>query len=386
MNAYLDVYTESLNKSGEELCGDTVRTYRNQHSSMLVLSDGLGSGVKATILATITSEILVTMLKEEISLADVIETMAGTLPICQDRKAAYATFTVVRFNQDTGAFKVYNFENPPVMLFRRGKLEQLDRRAERVCGRTIMTTEGVLKVGDFLAVLSDGVLHAGPGIELNMSWGWEQFARHIEECFLRGPANARFVVHNGLAHTRELYAGNVRDDATFLGAYLREVNPLIVLTGPPSDRSADAAFIETLLHFHGRKVVCGGTTAQMVANRLGEVIETDATTMRDDIPPVGYMHGVNLVTEGILTLARTLEVLAAHVEHGADLPNDRNAAVLLAREFLQADSIHFVVGETVNPYYQNPQLPRNVSIRRALVEQIATVIRARNKEVVIEHW
>jgi Stage II sporulation protein E (SpoIIE) len=385
VSAYLDIYSESLNKQGEELCGDTVRTYRNAHSSILVLSDGLGSGVKANILATITSEILLTMLKENVSLSDAIATMIGTLPVCQDRKAAYATFTVVRFNHETSAFKVYNFENPPVMLFRHGKLATLHRRAEQVCDRRIMTTEGVLENGDFLGVVSDGVLHAGPGNEMNMNWGWDQFATHVEHCFLQGPANARFVVHNSLARTRELYAGNVRDDATFLGAFLRQVRPLMVFTGPPLDRSKDAVYVRKLLDFAGRRIVCGGTTAEMVATRAGEMIESDMTTMRDDVPPVGYMHSVDLVTEGILTLARTLDVLNSHVERGEDLPTDRNAAVLLAREFLQADTIHFIVGDTVNPYYQNPQLPRNVSIRRALVEQIAAVLRGRNKEVVIEH-
>lgn len=385
MKAYVDIYSESLTKHGEELCGDTVRTYRTPHSSMLVLSDGLGSGVKANILATITSEILVTMLKQDVALADVIETMVDTLPICKERNAAYATFTVVRFNHDTGAFKVYNFENPPVMLFHGGRLAKLDRRAERVSGRTIMTTEGTLNVGDFLAVLSDGVLHAGPGIEMNMAWGWEQFARHLEDCFLRGPANARFVVHNGLARTRELYAENVRDDATFVGAYVRKVNPLMVLTGPPRDRSADATCIRRLLEFQGRRIVCGGTTSEMVANWIGEVIETDATTMRDDVPPVGYMHGIDLVTEGILTLARTLDLLTPHVQEGSEIPNDRNGAVLLARELLEADSVHFVVGDTVNPYYQNPQLPRNVSIRRAIVEQIAALLRGKDKHVTVEY-
>ncbi|HYG98191.1 MAG TPA: SpoIIE family protein phosphatase [Terriglobales bacterium] len=385
MSAFLDAWSESLNRSGEELCGDTARIYRNGQSSILVLSDGLGSGVKANILSTLTSQILVSMLKRDVPLADVIQTVVATLPVCTARQIAYATFTVVQFDHASCTFKITNFDNPPVLYYRQGKLVKLDPRRERIFDREIRIAEGKLEMGDFLGLISDGMLHAGPGRQFNPAWSWDALGKYLEGVFRLGPGNARYVVHSGIKKTRDLYGADVQDDATFLGAFLRQTKALTVFTGPPLDRDKDKTQIERFLGTPGRRVVCGGTTAEMIAAHLGETIESDDSTRRDDVPPVGYLGGVDLVTEGILTLARALDHVRTSHGNAGHLPSDRNAAVLLAREFLQADSVHFIVGDTVNPYYQNPQLPRNVSIRRALVEQIAHELREKNKVVSVEY-
>ncbi|NEO52338.1 MAG: SpoIIE family protein phosphatase [Okeania sp. SIO3B5] len=154
MENFLDIYNFSLNKKGEELCGDQVKFRKAENKTIIVLSDGLGSGVKANILATLTTEILINMLNtDDVSLEDVIETVIGTLPICQVRKIAYATFTVIQINHKNNNFLVINFDNPPVLYFKKGKLVQLENKTEKILDKKIIFSEGKLEKGDFLGAI-----------------------------------------------------------------------------------------------------------------------------------------------------------------------------------------------------------------------------------------
>lgn len=386
MNYFLDVYDLSLNKTGEELCGDKVKIYKSESKTIIVLSDGLGSGVKANILATLTAEIIVTMLKSDVPLQEVMATVIGTLPICKVRKVAYATFTVIEVDHQENQFRIINFDNPHVLYFRHGHLNPLNISTSTILGRQINFTQGELQLGDFLGVISDGVLHAGLGTTWNFGWGWENVAHYIEDKFVYSPPRAaQTIVQDVIAKTQSLYGDDVGDDATFVGIYTRERHSLMVFTGPPLDQTVDDQFIERLLNFRGRKAVCGGTTANIVAEYLGEVVETDLASLRDDVPPIGYLSSIELVTEGIITMAKALDMMRASEGHMSQLAHDHNGAVLLAKELLAADSVDFLVGQKINEFYQNPLLPRNLSLRKNLVEEIAQFLREQKKEVKIEY-
>jgi hypothetical protein len=385
MDNFLDIYDLSLNKKGEELCGDKVKFRKTEDKTTIVLSDGLGSGVKANILATLTTEILITMLNADVPLEEVIKTVIGTLPICQVRKIAYATFTIIQINHHSNQFKVINFDNPPIFYFKKGNLVQLETQTEKILERKITVTEGYLEKGDFLGAISDGVLYAGLGVALNFGWGWENIANYIQGLFIHQTHTARNIVQKVIAQTHTLYHDKIGDDATFVGVYVRKRNPLMIFTGPPLDEKKDIVYIERLLNFEGRKVVCGGTTGNIVAHFLGETIEMDISTMRKELPPIGKLSQIDLVTEGILTISKCLEVLKQCSCDVSRLSHDQNGAVLLAREILEADSILFLVGQKINEFYQNPLLPKNISIRRSLVEELVKFLRDRQKEVQIEY-
>lgn len=79
MSLYFELSYGSLNKKGEELCGDKVEIAKHGDDTTMVLADGLGSGVKANILASLTSKIVSSMLKEGAEVSDIIDTMASTL-------------------------------------------------------------------------------------------------------------------------------------------------------------------------------------------------------------------------------------------------------------------------------------------------------------------
>jgi hypothetical protein len=374
-----------LNKKGEELCGDQVKFTKSETKSTIVLSDGLGSGVKASILATLTTEILITMLNADVPLEEVIKTVIGTLPICQVRKIAYATFTIISINHLTNEFKVINFDNPPILYFKKGRIVKLETKIDKILGKKIQYSEGTLERGDFIGAISDGILYAGLGDTMNFGWGWDNIAKYMERIFISQATNSRTIIEQVMSETRSLYRENIGDDATFVGVYVRKPNPVMIFTGPPLDITQDELYADRLLNFPGRKVICGGTTGNLVANYMGETIEMDIATMRKDLPPIGKLKEVDLVTEGILTISKATEILRKCKGDIARLASDNNGAVLLAREIIEGDSIYFLVGQQINEFYQNPLLPKNISIRRNLIEDLVQLLRSQQKEVVIEY-
>lgn len=385
MATFVDIFDESLKKSGEELCGDKVKIFKTENKASIVLSDGLGSGVKANILATLTTEIISTMLKADIPLHEVIDTVINTLPICKIRKIAYATFTIIEVNLETNDFKVINFDNPPIFLIKNGRIQFPRFSTMKILNKEISIMEGHLDRGDFLAATSDGVLHAGMGITLNFGWGWDDIASYIEGLLITHSVSARNIVHEIMSKTHSLYKGNISDDATTVGLYVRRRNGLILFSGPPADASKDEFYAEKVIKFDGRRVVCGGTTGNIVATQLGEVVETLIPTMTKDVPPIGRLSEIELLTEGIITLSKCIEYLKEADGESSRLPFVIDGAVMLAKELLKADYIYFLVGLKVNKYYQNPLLPKNISIRKNVILELAEILEEKHKEVKIEY-
>lgn len=384
MSVFLDICEQQFNKHGEELCGDSVRVRRLADRTILVLSDGLGSGVKASILSTLTAEILVKMLAESVPLDEVIATVIGTLPVCKVRQLAYATFTVVQILHEDYRFRVVNFDNPRIIWLKDGRLLVPPRQSRKVMEREIYFFEGRLEPGDVLLLLSDGVLHAGIGRTMNPGWGWENVGQFVQAA-VRSSRDAQSLARQVMNKTWSLYGGEPGDDATLVAMTARWRNSLMIFTGPPVDRGFDVVAVESLLKFPGRKVVCGGTTSNIVAGYLDEAPEMDLATMRPEVPPAARLREVDLVTEGILTLSRALGLLGESGLRGDLLPDDNNAAVLLAREICRADDIHFLVGQSVNEFYQNPDLPRNLSLRKNLVDDLVRLLKSAGREVVVKY-
>ncbi len=386
MESFLDIYQISLNKHGEELCGDQVRVIRRPTSTTIVLSDGLGSGVKANILSTLTAEIIATMLREAIDLPEVIDTVIRTLPIDQERRIAYATFSILTIDHTDYSFKTINFDNPEPFLVKNGRVIPMEIAKKQMLGKMISMASGKLEMNDFIGLISDGVLYAGLGTTMNLGWGWEKIAAYIEDVFSHRIFAAHSVVNSVMLVTNQLYHHRPGDDATFVGVLLRKRNTLTIFTGPPLDTGFDHVPVERFLNSEGRKVICGGTTANIVASFLKTEVETDLSSMTEIYPPIGSLPGINLVTEGILTLSGVLEELEKCGGRLEDLTPGHNGVYLLARELLAADSITFLVGQSINPVYQNPLLPKNVSIRRYLISRIAELLTKYHKDVQIDYY
>lgn len=384
MEYFVDIHYRYLSKDHEDLCGDQVRVLHTENKSWAVLSDGIGNGVKANILASLTSDIMIHMLQADVSLKDVIETIVGTLPVSQEFDLAYATFTLIEVDHRDLNFRICNFDNPDVMFFRNGKHTPLSYRTEMIMDRKIQISEGQLQPGDFIAAVSDGVVKAGPGFLYNYEWDLPDITSFIEGCLHETPLETEPVVEKTMLHTSEMCHDQIGDDASMVGLLLRESRAAMVLSGPPLDEQEDDELANRILTFNGTRIICGGTTADIVALRAGFAVQTDNTFVRGTVPPIGFLPGIDLLTEGILTLTATVELLDKAHGNIQLLLAEHNGASMLAQALLHADKILFIVGQKINPFYQNPLLPMSVSIRKNLIEKLAERLINLNKQVTVE--
>ena len=382
MRLFYEWGTKQLEKHGEELCGDNVAIARHADSITLALSDGLGSGVKANILSILTTRIVMHLMQNELPLNEVVETLSKTLPVCNIRKLAYSTFSIGKFFSE-GHARVVEFDTPSVILLRQRKSVPVAFEEREIAGKTIHELDFKLENGDWIVFVSDGVVNAGIGGLYPLGWGFEQVVRFLEE-HCHPELYAQQLADKLVQAAWDLYCGKPGDDVSVAVIKVRHKLTATVLTGPPVDRTTDKAVVDRFTQSSGFLAVCGGTTAKIVTRYLsGKLLEVDLATIKPDVPPLARVEGIDLITEGILTLTKTNELLNS----GADKETvkfNTDAASALVRLFLDVDHIHFTVGLSVNPAHQNPDLPRQLDMKLAVVREIAEELRRRGKEVTIE--
>ncbi len=382
MKLFYEWGTKQLQKHGEELCGDNVAVARHADYVTLALSDGLGSGVKANILSTLTTRIVMHLMENDLSLGEVVETLSKTLPVCEIRKLAYSTFAIGKFFSE-GRARVVEFDTPPFILLRQRKSVPVPHEERQIEGKTIHESELKLETGDWIVFVSDGVVNAGIGGLYPLGWGLGQVVRFLEQ-HCHPDLTAQELAEKVAQAVWDLYCHRPGDDVSVVVIKVRHKFTATVLTGPPADVNADKEVVTRFAHRAGFLAVCGGTTAKIVAHHLGSrPLEVDLATMKADVPPLARIEGIDLTTEGILTLTRTNDLLHS----GADkemVRFDADGASALLRLCLDVDHIHFIVGLSVNPAHQNPDLPRQLGMKLAVVREIADELRKRGKEVTIE--
>lgn len=385
MKYTIDVAYKSLFKHGEELCGDKVAVARTQGSTICVLADGLGSGVKANILATLTSQIIVTMLREGATMQEAVETIAGTLPVCSVRKVAYSTFSVLQITDEGEAYLV-EFDNPFCLYVREGRLVQLPCEYREFAGKGVYESRFRVQPGDSLTLVSDGVVYAGVGQTLNFGWTWESVADWLVRTVTPSMSALRLASLLSQA-VYDLYMGQCGDDSTVLCVRVQPRRAVSLLASPPKDPAKDADMVGAFMRAPGRKVVCGGSSANMVGRELGLPVTTELTYSDPSIPPIGHIKGIDLVTEGVLTMARTLELLrGAQDAAQSDAPFKRldedNGAARLARLLLEdCTHLQLFVGTAINPAHQNPNLPTDLSIKFRLIDELAAELERLGKTI-----
>jgi hypothetical protein len=373
----------SLSKVGEELCGDNIEIARTSDAVVAVLADGLGSGVKANILSKMTAKIIATMVEKGARLSEVVETVTDTLPICQKRNLAYSTFTIIQVRND-GETYIVEFDNPAVFYLKHGKICKLDSQLIELCGKQIKESRLRMCPGDVLVAVSDGVIHAGIGEILNLGWQWDNVAEYLEQLTETNP-NAENWSRWLLNACEQLYACKPGDDTSVLTVKLRYPQTLTVAFGPPRNPADDLELVRLIMDEHGKRVVCGGTTSNIVAKHLKQEIRVDLGQLDPLVPPTGFLKGMELVTEGIITVSKALEYLRDS-KTPAELPELDNGAVALSRLLLESDQIRFLVGKAVNPAHQNPDLPLSATLKMQVVTEIVELLQKRGKAVVVQYF
>lgn len=385
MDYYMDVTHLSLNKYGEELCGDYIETAENGKGKILVLSDGLGSGVKANILATLTAKIAVTMLKENASLEDTLETITKTLPVCSVRRMAYSTFTMVTA-EESGKVRIVEFDNPSYFYLQQGKLCMPEKTMRMIHGKRIYESQISMIPGDYLAVVSDGVVHAGVGKLLNFGWKWEDIKEYMENLSLRNQASGT-LAHEILGYTGILYDLKPGDDASILCLSMKERQILNLFTGPPSHPEDDELYVQSFLKAEGMRVISGGTTANVISRELGVPMSIDLNDLTSDLPPSAVMAGADLVTEGVLTLGEVIRILENFKDERKSLDilkrlSAKDPAAKLCRMLLhEATEIRLWMGTAVNPAHQQPGFSYNYSYKVDQVSRLKELLEANGRTV-----
>ena len=384
-----DIGYKSINHYGEQLCGDHVDIVEeNENSTVIVLADGLGSGVKASILSTLTSKIISTMLAEGLKIEECVSAIAATLPVCSTRGVAYSTFTIIRLI-DNDSVELIQYDNPPVIMIRDGARFDYPKTELNIDGKKIFKSLIRLKEDDVFVAMSDGCPHAGIGTAYNFGWKYDDIAAFMEMLVPVG-YTAKTLSTMLIDEVNKLYGSRPGDDATACVIKIRKRVPMNMLFGPPANRDDCEKMMSLFFSKEGKHIVCGGTTASIAAKWLGKPLRASLTFERSDVPPIAEIDGVDLVTEGVITVNKVVEYAEDYVGENKlyeQWSMQRDGASLICRLlFEEATDINFFVGRAVNPAHQNPDLPINFNIKMNLVKKLTDALFKMGKKIKVSYF
>ena len=388
-NLCADMGYKSINHFGEQLCGDHVDIIeQDENSSVIVLADGLGSGVKASILSTLTSKIISTMMAEGLKLEDCVSTIAATLPICSVRGVAYSTFTILHLI-DNETVEIIQYDNPDVIFLRDNEIYDYPKQELNIDGKKMLKSTISLRENDILVAMSDGCPHAGIGMAFNFGWKWEEIAEFMKGISAVG-YTAKTLATMLVDQCNKEYGHRPGDDATACVIKIRKREPINILFGPPRNRDDCDRMMSLFFSKEGKHIICGGTTSSIAAAYLGKPVKASLTFERGDVPPIAEIEGVDLVTEGVITINKVIEyakdVLDKNECYETWSFNRDGASLICQLLFEEATDINFYVGRAVNPAHQNPELPITFNIKMNLVEELSSCLKQMGKRIKVSYF
>ncbi len=388
-NLCTDISYKSLNHHGEQLCGDHVDIVeQGNDSTVIVLADGLGSGVKASILSTLTSKIISTMVSQGLTIEDCVETIAATLPICSVRGVAYSTFTIIHIIENETA-EIIQYDNPHVILIRDGQIFDYPTKETVIDAKKIYRSVIRLQENDTFIAMSDGCTHAGIGTTFNFGWGRDDIALFMEKQASKG-YTAKALSDILVNECNKLYENSPGDDTTACVVRVRQREQVNLLFGPPYNRDDCDRMMSLFFAKEGKHIVCGGTTSTIAAQYLRKPLKASLSFDDSGLPPVAQIEGVDLVTEGVITINRVIDYAKDYNginKHYKDWSTQSDGASQICRMlFEEATDINFYVGRAINPAHQNPDLPINFNIKMNLVKNLTKALTKMGKRVKVNYF
>lgn len=389
-NLCTDIGFCSVNKKGEQLCGDHIEMVeQNDNSIVFVLADGLGSGVKACILSTLTSKIISTMMANNMSIEDCVSTIASTLPVCEKRGIAYSTFTIIRITDNSEA-EIIQYDNPMVVMLRNGEYYEYPTTSMEIGGKTILKSKLSLEKNDVFVTMSDGAIYAGVGKTLNFGWQRDSIVDFLVGNYDK-KMSAKTVAQMLLDQCNSLYGGEPGDDTTVGAIKIRQRVPMNLLMGPPSNPADLKKMLTLFFAKEGKHIVCGGTTSKLAAEFLGKDVVPCLDYFDPEIPPIAKIDGVDLVTEGVITMTKVMkyaeDYLSDNAVYGSEWARKKDGASRIAMLlFEEATDINFYIGRAINPAHQNPNLPINFSIKMRLIEELSESLKKMGKRINVSYF
>ena len=374
---FLDVDHYQCNKFNQYVSGDVIMTHKIKEENRVIsiLSDGLGSGIKASVLATLTASMAMKYTSNYADVRETLEVIMDTLPVCSVRKISYSTFIIIDIN-DSGHVRIIEHDSPEYLLVRGRELVDIDKipvQLQRWQDRKVHISEFDLEVGDRIVYFSDGVSQAGMGSgEYPLGWGEEEVFDTVDGWIgCHEDISSRQLATYIVSRAKAIDGYQAKDDISCGVIYVRHPRHLLVVTGPPYSEARDADLAAEVEAFNGRKVICGGTTADIVARELDVDVSMKLDDLDSDVPPPAEMDGMDLVTEGTITLSKVAEIL----ESGQIPESHRHSAAgALVSILLDSDVIQFIVGTRINEAHQDPNLPVELDIRRNIIKRITSLL------------
>lgn len=376
---FIDVDYAQIYKHGQQIGGDVFLLSRNPERNQIVctLSDGLGSGVKANVLASLTAHMAHKLSFSPMDLTHSAKIIMNTLPVCKERKISYSTFTIAdirHLSLEDIRVNLVEYDNPLSLHFKGSECLSWDREKIDLMREGAFKKEELacshfkLEVGDRLIMFSDGVTQAGLGKVLPLGWRLDGVKNYAAQVIGKNPGISSHDLSLAIVQKANTLDGlSSKDDITCVAVYVRAPRRTVVVTGPPFTKDKDALLGEKLRQFEGKKIVSGGTTALIVSRLFEKKLKVDMHCWSPDVPPSSTMEGIDLVTEGMLTLSKVANVLEAKTPTNK-LPHD---AVKKFVEILQdSDQVHFIVGTKINEAHQDPNIPVEIGIRRTIIGRL----------------
>ncbi len=388
-NLCAEIGWKSINHDGEQLCGDHIDIVeQGDDSTVIVLADGMGSGVKASILSTLTSKIISTMMAAGLPLEECVSTIAATLPVCSVRGVAYSTFTIMHII-DSQTIELIQYDNPHIIYIRSGAIYDYPKAEMNIDGKQIYKSVIRLQEDDIIIAMSDGCPHAGIGVAYNFGWKREDIADYMLT-MSAGGFTAKVLSKILIDEVNNLYGGKPGDDATTCVIKIRKRVPMNILFGPPSNRDDCNRMMNLFFSKEGKHIICGGTTSSIAASWLRKPLKPKLSFERSDIPPIAELEGVDLVTEGVITVNKVVEYANDYITENTTYDEwgyGRDGASLISRLlFEEATDINFYVGKAINPAHQNPNLPINFNIKMNLVQELSKALKQMGKRIKVSYF
>ena len=383
-NIFIDVDYAQIYKHGQKIGGDVFLLSRNPESNKIVctLSDGLGSGVKANVLASLTAHMAHKLSFSPIDLGHSAEIIMNTLPVCRERKISYSTFTIadIHYKENMENINVHlvEYDNPLALRFKGCEPVSWQRDKRELQREAAFKKEVVqysqfnMEIGERLIMFSDGVSQSGLGKSLPLGWRTSGVQKYVSELIKANPNISSRELSSSIVQKANTLDGLCsKDDITAVVVYIRRPRKTVIVTGPPFTKEADEILGEKIKAFDGKKIVSGGTTALIVSRLFNAKIKVDLSCWSPDVPPASKMDGIDLVTEGMLTLSRVANVLEKKIPV-SQLPND--PVKKFVEILLDSDQIHFIVGTKINEAHQDPNIPVEIGIRRTIVGRLRNAL------------
>jgi len=378
---FFDDYLGQKNKKNHAICGDYCICERTPQGTIYIVCDGIGSGVYANISAINCASRILEMYQNGMSIRTASEMVAAGMHRARKEDIPFSAFSVAVILPD-GEFTAYSYEAPSPIIMQDEQATVLSPRFYTAGFEIIAEVYGLLHFGDSLLLFSDGVSQAGLGHGYGNGIGSEGVSDFINRNY-KPNESVKELPDRILEMCKSMSGDNFEDDTTLALIHCREAEELTLLTGPPSRQALDSVYVADFMEMPGRKIVTGSTTTDIVARELQKEVETLSLGKAFGQLPEYHIDGIDLVTEGAITLNQVNNIMDEPVEQlSGNSVVERYCCMLH-----EADVIHIMVGKAANTAHEDLIFKKiGVHLRKATLEQIIAKLKRKGKLVIERYY